>query len=860
MPGFLGGSSSGGTSGEIRFPAEFIDPVTKLRVSEPQTLMDTDFEYGLQPTKWETVELINNTPSFFSASGDTTIPNIAEMTTTAGSREIKIVTSLPHSVAVGIPINVTGTKSLTADGSYIINSIPDATTFTYLCKQNQLVTASILDLYTSIITGQFFQGSQIRISDSLGIVTNATSPQSTLTITTDAPHGFGVNTPFYFLNLNSTISQTFDSSNTGSKTFDASNTATAQSFDGSNTLTSYLFDLNNRPVSGGVTSAIVNVAVSEDTITVTHAGESFVGKPIGTPLYYSVAATGSSGHFVVNPRGVVYLASNSNLGTNSSTFSVSLLPGGAVLDLTTAFTGTFQLANTATTFAGNTVDEQNQTVVNVDAGTPRSFDGANNTGSLSTVNSFSNGSTFIQMVNDAGSGTDTGLYVGAMLQYTTTGTAAGGLTNNTTYWITYYNVVVSAAPGLIQIKVAATVGGADITIASQGSGTHKFRQTGVSADKDIVHLRTHGLVSGDMVKYTYPAGGAITRAAFVKDYMFVTRIDNDNFQLESDIGMQATGGTVTTPNIGGLNYKLHEFKVAASPFIDSQVFTFTVSSGQAVADFLVVGGGGAGGQYVGGGGGAGRMAEGTMNLSPGTYTITVGGGGRKTANGLVGGRDGDWRDGNLSSLVGGGVTISCPGGGRGGNYPDNGQGSANAGGSGGGSGGFQGGGGQGGGAVGATLTGVLTGASYGNGGGSNSGSRPNNDTEGRGGGGAGAAGTGGYGAEPGDGGVGRANSITGTSFFWAGGGGGGGYYTADYGSNRAGNGGAGGGGGGGSHANGIAGVGNAGGIANGDTGSTAGEGPGGNAAPHTGGGGGGCGHSQHGGNGGSGVVYIRYRA
>jgi len=66
MPGFLGGSSGSGTGGEIRFPAELIDPVTKLRVSEPQTLIDTDFEYGLQPTKWETVELINNTPSFFS--------------------------------------------------------------------------------------------------------------------------------------------------------------------------------------------------------------------------------------------------------------------------------------------------------------------------------------------------------------------------------------------------------------------------------------------------------------------------------------------------------------------------------------------------------------------------------------------------------------------------------------------------------------------------------------------------------------------------------------------------------------------------------------------------------------------------
>ena len=41
-----------------------LDPVGKSRVSEPQALIDTDFEYGLQPTKWETIGLTNNKPSF----------------------------------------------------------------------------------------------------------------------------------------------------------------------------------------------------------------------------------------------------------------------------------------------------------------------------------------------------------------------------------------------------------------------------------------------------------------------------------------------------------------------------------------------------------------------------------------------------------------------------------------------------------------------------------------------------------------------------------------------------------------------------------------------------------------------------
>ena len=36
----------------------FTDPVSKLRVSNPENLIDTDFEYGLQSTKWEKIELV----------------------------------------------------------------------------------------------------------------------------------------------------------------------------------------------------------------------------------------------------------------------------------------------------------------------------------------------------------------------------------------------------------------------------------------------------------------------------------------------------------------------------------------------------------------------------------------------------------------------------------------------------------------------------------------------------------------------------------------------------------------------------------------------------------------------------------
>lgn len=48
----------------------FKDPVDKIRVSNPQALMDTDFEYSLQSTKWESVELQNNIPGIYQRANE----------------------------------------------------------------------------------------------------------------------------------------------------------------------------------------------------------------------------------------------------------------------------------------------------------------------------------------------------------------------------------------------------------------------------------------------------------------------------------------------------------------------------------------------------------------------------------------------------------------------------------------------------------------------------------------------------------------------------------------------------------------------------------------------------------------------
>jgi hypothetical protein len=46
-----------------------MDAIGRERVSNPQSLIDADFEYGLQNTKWEAVSTTNNIPSFYEDIG-----------------------------------------------------------------------------------------------------------------------------------------------------------------------------------------------------------------------------------------------------------------------------------------------------------------------------------------------------------------------------------------------------------------------------------------------------------------------------------------------------------------------------------------------------------------------------------------------------------------------------------------------------------------------------------------------------------------------------------------------------------------------------------------------------------------------
>ena len=87
-----------------------MDPVSKLRVSNPENLIDTDFEYGMQSTKWETLQTVNNIPTVYSTSGDTPVEGVTSVVSIEGSKQVKVTTDTPHGMQIGNPISVQGVE------------------------------------------------------------------------------------------------------------------------------------------------------------------------------------------------------------------------------------------------------------------------------------------------------------------------------------------------------------------------------------------------------------------------------------------------------------------------------------------------------------------------------------------------------------------------------------------------------------------------------------------------------------------------------------------------------------------------------------------------------------------------------
>lgn len=181
-----------------------LDAVQKFRVSMPQALIDTDFEYSLQGTKWELLNLNNNTPSVFARANEPayTSEQIDTITISpSGDRDIlvkvNVVPGIPF--AVGNPIVLKETTDATyIDGAYVIKAVSGINAFIITTKSpGPLSGTSFKTPYTTIFTGDFYTNSELL---TIGISAVSGSKEAVLEFV--EPHALFLDSPITVIDIN----------------------------------------------------------------------------------------------------------------------------------------------------------------------------------------------------------------------------------------------------------------------------------------------------------------------------------------------------------------------------------------------------------------------------------------------------------------------------------------------------------------------------------------------------------------------------------------------------------------------------------------------------------------------------------
>jgi len=168
-------------------PSEtYTDPVNKLRISQPQALIDTDFEYGTQITKWENLGLVNNRP--FAFASPTAIANISSITMNNGSRTVTVALSSGNFPANGTPITIQDAILNIANGNTVIESGGGTGTITYTARAvNTTAVTALFDANKTTI----FQGT-LYSNAAIGGTPTFSSSGTAITVTTTVPHGLSL--------------------------------------------------------------------------------------------------------------------------------------------------------------------------------------------------------------------------------------------------------------------------------------------------------------------------------------------------------------------------------------------------------------------------------------------------------------------------------------------------------------------------------------------------------------------------------------------------------------------------------------------------------------------------------------------
>jgi len=171
---------------KVDFNDKFTDATDKLRVTNPQSLIDTDFEYGNQGTKWENITLINNKPFAYQSAAP--IANVSAIEMPQFSRVVTVTLSSGVAPPNGTPVTVQDTFLSIANGNFIIDSGGGTNQFTYTGRVlNTTSVTNILDQYKTAI----YQGI-LYINSAIGGAPAMSYDGNKVTVVTTVPHGLAI--------------------------------------------------------------------------------------------------------------------------------------------------------------------------------------------------------------------------------------------------------------------------------------------------------------------------------------------------------------------------------------------------------------------------------------------------------------------------------------------------------------------------------------------------------------------------------------------------------------------------------------------------------------------------------------------
>ena len=170
------------------------DPVDKIRVSTPQSMIDTDFEYGQQSTKWEQVSLQNNRQSLYYLV-NSALPVTAITGGQAVTSQLVVTFGSNVTIATGVPFFIEDALDPNATGwGYVFTGVTAGTSITVQMAQAITTTTCWSATSTYAYVGYTYTGAGFALATTSAFTFSASS---TISVTTSFPHGLSAGSYIY---------------------------------------------------------------------------------------------------------------------------------------------------------------------------------------------------------------------------------------------------------------------------------------------------------------------------------------------------------------------------------------------------------------------------------------------------------------------------------------------------------------------------------------------------------------------------------------------------------------------------------------------------------------------------------------